>query len=381
MIPMKHVRIPPALAIALGAMIAVSAACDDDGPIGLDDDVATVELTADSETIELGSTAQLELTIRDQSGNVIDPEDVTIEFSSSSATVATVSEAGVVTPVGVGSAVITVEVGGVTDTVTLDIIAEISSIDVVDTELDLVTDETTTLDITVLDAEGDPVVDPSLTFTTSNASIVSVDEDGVLTAEGAGTATITVAGGGESDTIEITVFAASSGGLSVDGNAFTAVPEEDIAIGSLVVVRDGGGVVIPDADLAFTSTDAGVVTVDATGLLSPQGPGSALVTVTSPDAVGSATFRVTVLESAALDTFEIDPATATVAVAATADLDVMAEADGDPIDDLLVVFSSSDEAVATVDPLTGVVTGVAAGTATITATIGDLVSEAAITVQ
>lgn len=378
---MKNVRIPPALAIALSALIAVSAACEDDGPIGLDDDVATVQLTADSETIEIGSTTQLELDIRDQSGGVIDPEDVTIEFTSSSATVATVSETGVVTPVGVGSAVITVDVGGVTDTITINVIAEISSIDVVDTELDLVTDETSTLDITVLNAAGNPVVDPSLTFTSSNGSIVSVDEDGVVTAEGAGTATITVAGGGESDTIEITVFAASSGGLSVGGNSFTAIDEEDIAIGSMVVVRDAGGVIIPDAELAFTSTDAGVVTVDATGLLSPQAPGTALVTVTSPDATGSATFRVTVVESGSLDTFEIDPATGTIAVAATTDLDVLAELDGDPIDDLLVVFSSSDETVATVDPLTGVVTGVAAGTATITATTGDFVAEAEITVE
>jgi uncharacterized protein YjdB len=381
MIPMKHVRIPPALAIALGAAIAVAAACQDDGPIGLDDDVATVQLTADSGTLEIGSTSQLHLDIRDQSGNAIDPEDVTIEFTSNSATVATVSETGVVTPVGVGSAVITVDVGGVTDTVTLDIIAEISSIDVVDTELDLVSDETTTLDITVLDAEGDPVADPSITFTSSNASIVSVDGDGVLTAEGPGTATITVAGGGESDTITITVFAASSGGLSVGENSFTAVADEDIAIASMVFVRDAGGVIIPDADLAFASTDAGVVTVDATGLLSAVGPGSALVTVTSPDATGSATFRVTVVESSSLDTFEIDPATGTIAVAATTDLDVLAESDGDPIDDLLVVFSSSDEAIATVDPLTGVVTGVAAGTATITATTGDFVAEAEITVE
>jgi uncharacterized protein YjdB len=306
---------------------------------------------------------------------------VTIDFSSSSATVATVSETGLVTPVGVGSAVITVDVGGVTDTITIDIIAEISSIDVVDTELDLVSDESMALDITVLDAAGDPVIDPSLTFTSSNASIVSVDGDGVLTAEGPGTATITVAGGGESDTVEITVFAASSGGLSVGGNSFTAVAEEDVAIGSMVVVRDAGGAIIPDAGLAFTSTNEGVVTVDAAGLLSAVAPGSALVTVTSPDAAGSATFRVTVLESSSLDTFEIDPATATVAVDATADLDVMAESDGDPIDDLLVVFASSDETIATVDPLTGVVTGVAAGTATITATTGDFVAEAEITVE
>ena len=170
-------------------------------------------------------------------------------------------------------------------------------------------------------------------------------------------------------------------GLSVGGNAFTAVDDEDIAIGSMVVVRDAGGVIIPDAELAFASTNAGVATVDATGLLSPLSPGTTLVTVTSPDATGSATFRITVVESGGLDNFVIDPATGTIAVAGTTDLDVLAELEGDPIDDLLAVFSSSDATVATVDPLTGVVTGVAAGTATITATIGDFEAESVITVQ
>ena len=382
---MKHVRIPSALAIALGALIAVSAACGDDGPSGPDDDVATVELTADSETIELGSTAQLELDIRDQNGNVIDPEDVTIEFTSSSATVATVSETGVVTSVGVGSAVITVDVDGVTDTITINVIAEITSINVVETELDVITDETLPLEITVLNAAGEPVTDPSLTFSSSDPAIVSVDDEGNVTGEGAGTATVTVSGGGASDTIEITVFSAASGGISLGGTSFTAQTGDVIDITDLVVVRDAGGVIIPGAELVFTPTDPAVATVDATGLLTPLTVGGTLFTVTTPDpevAAGSiGTFRLDVISAGSVDVFAVDPATATIAVAGTVDLAIDAEVDGDPITNFLGVFSSSDVTIATVDPFTGLVTGVAPGVATITAVNGALTSEAVITVQ
>ena len=378
---MKHIRIPSVWTIALCALISVSAACDDD-PTGPDFLVGTVDVSTDAETIEIGSTAQLEVEVRDASGVLIDPDDVDIVFTSSSQTVATVSETGLVTPVGPGSATITVTVGTVSDTITINVISEISSIVITETELDLVTDETSSFQITVLDAEGDPVVDPSLTFTSSNASIVSVDEDGVVTAEEAGTATITVSGGGESDTIEITVHPASEGNITVSGTRFTALAGEDVAIGGLVVVTDAGGVVIPGADLLFTPLDPTILTVDATGLLSPLAAGTTLVTVTSDDdPTGSATFRVNVLTAGSVDVFEIDPVEATIAVDGTTDLALVAETDGTEIDDLLVTFSSSDETVATVDPLTGEVTGVAAGTATITATLGALTAEAEITVE
>ena len=45
---MRHIRIPPALAVAMGALVAFSAACGDDDDItGPDFEVETVELTSD----------------------------------------------------------------------------------------------------------------------------------------------------------------------------------------------------------------------------------------------------------------------------------------------------------------------------------------------
>jgi uncharacterized protein YjdB len=297
-------------------------------------------------------------------------------------TVATVSETGLVTPVAAGTAVITIEVGSVSDTITITVTPEISSIDIVLADIDLVSAETATLEVTVLDMAGDPVPDPGLTFTSSNEAVATVNDDGVVTAVSAGTATITAEGGDESDSIEVTVFAAASGGVSLGGNSFTVMLGDAVTINDLVVVRDAGGVIIPDAELAFESLDETVVTVDAAGLLTALAVGDALITVTSPDApLGSATFRLSVLAAGSVDEITLDPATATVAVAATVDLDVVAEADGEPIDDFLAVFTSSDETVAVVDPFTGEVTGVAVGMATITATNGALTAESVITVQ
>jgi uncharacterized protein YjdB len=375
-------RIRALIALFMLGLVTATVACEDDGgPLGRDDDVATVEITTAPQTLEIGTTSQLAFEIRDADGNLIDPDDVTIDFTSTAATVATVSETGLVTPVAVGTTTVTLEAGGISDTITIDVIAEITSIDIVETELNVITDETLGLEITVLDAAGQPVTDPSLTFTSSDQSIVSVDGDGNLTAEGEGVATITVSGGGASDTIEISVFPAASGGISLGGTSFTAQTGDAVDITGLVVVRDAGGIVIPDAELTFTTTDAAVATVDEAGMLTPLAVGSTLIIVTSPDADGSAAFRLTVLEAGSVEAIEVDPATASVAVDATVDLVIAAEADGAPITDFLAVFSSSDETVAVVDPFTGVVTGIAPGVATITVVNGDLTSEAEITVQ
>lgn len=379
---MKRIRIPPAFAVMLGALVAFTAACGDDDDItGPDFEVESVELTADADELEIGSTSQLELEILDAQGNPIDPEDVNVVFTSSSEGTATVSESGLITPVAAGNVTITVNVEGVTDTVTLAVINEITSIAIQNPDLDLVTDENQSLDLIVLNAQGVPTVNPALHFTSSNPAVVSVDEEGELTAQGAGTATVTVTGGGATDTINIEVFANASGGLTAAGSTFSILPEDEFDITDLVVVRDPTGAIIPDAELAFQTLTQGIVDVDAAGLLTPVAPGNTLITATSPDATGSATFRVSVLESGAIDVFQFAPGTTTITVGGTTDLGLNVLSDGTPITNLLSTFTSSDETIATVDPFTGVVTGLAAGTTTITATTGTLTTDVDITVQ
>ena len=347
-----------------------------------------------NQNLEMGYTIQLQFEIRDADGELIDPNEVTIDFSTSNEAVATVSETGLVTPIGLGSADISIEVGSgvLNDTVRITAVQQIASIEFPDTELPMITGETLFLVLRILDPEGDPVVHPvGPTFTSSNPAVASVgSRTGAVTGESVGTATITVVartprgtgGNGATGTIEIPVFAASSGGISVIGSPFATQTDVGFVINELAVVRDGAGVSIPDAELVFATTDASVATVDAAGMLTAGGPGETLITVTSPNATGSATFRLRVLTAGSINEFEVSPPFLSgVSVGQSFDFGALVWTDVGEIGDFLALYSSSDETVATVHPLTGLVTFVGPGTATITAKNGNLTAESVINVS
>lgn len=395
------------LALSLGSIMAISGACDGDNPLA-PEDVATIEITTAPPLLEPGSGVQLAFEVRDADGNLIDPDDLRIEFSSSSPTVATVSETGLVTSVSVGTATITIGTGSVSDTVTVTVVPEISSLEIVDAELHLITDETFGFDVIVLNMAGDPVPNPVLAFTSSNPAVASVDDNGNVTGVFAGSATITVEGGGESDTIEVTVFAAMSQGILLRfafGNSFTVQAGDELVIDNAVPPRGVPFVITdPGTELEFTTTDASVVTVDPAGLLVAHAPGEALITVTSPDDPGdSATMRLKVLEAGSVDVLEMEPATASIQLEFDpenqfpVELQLSVEVDGERITDFLPRLSSSDDTVAVVFPfrtsasiipgqpptarLNALVDGVAPGTVTITAQTGDLTAESVISVM
>ena len=392
------------LGLSLGSLIALAGACEDSNPLS-PEGVTSVEITTAAPVLEAGSSVQLAFEIRNADGDLIDPEGVTIDFSSSAATVATVSETGLVTSVGPGTTIITIEIGSVSDTVTVTVGPEISSLEIVGATRNVITSETFGLEVIALDMAGDPVADPLLTFTSSNAGVASVDDNGIVTGVSQGSATIEVAGGGESAAIEVVVFAASLQGILLSfGNSFTVQAGDELVIdneahplgfSSFVMTTSASGASAPDAQLEFTSTDANVATVDAAGLLVAHAPGEALITVTSPDVPGSATMRLKVLEAGSVDVFEMTPTTATLQIPFFPEeqspvlLLLNVEVNGEAITDFLPSFSSSDETVAVVVPNDGsqgarrigaTVAGLAAGMVTITAETGALTAESVVTV-
>ena len=154
------------------------------------------------------------------------------------------------------------------------------------------------------------------------------------------------------------------------------------AVGATVqlaaTVRDQDGNAMTGASVTWASGASAVATVNATGLVTAAGNGSATITATSGSASGTAS--VTVAQAAAAATLTPDSVHLT-AIGETAQL--MAEvtdANGNAISDAAVSWSSADEAVATVDEA-GVVTAVANGATTVTATSGDASASAAVTVM
>lgn len=120
-------RIPTRLLPLL--LLPALGACGDDEPTSpqVDPEPAAVQVTPASDSLAVTGTLQLEATVTDADGNVLDGQAVT--WASSDENVATVSSSGEATGVGSGAAEITATVGSLSAAATLDVFAGLAEVD------------------------------------------------------------------------------------------------------------------------------------------------------------------------------------------------------------------------------------------------------------
>ena len=152
-----------------------------------------------------------------------DADDKTVSWTSSSIAIATVDNNGKVTAVKEGAATITAQAGGKTATCTVTVqkkVIPVTSITLNKTALSLIKDQTETLIATV---KPDDATDKTVNWSSSDASIASVDANGKVTGVKEGTVTITAKASDKEATCQVTVKpeGTPSGGLEGTG-------EEDV---------------------------------------------------------------------------------------------------------------------------------------------------------
>jgi uncharacterized protein YjdB len=142
---------------------------------------------------------------------------------------------------------------------------------------------------------------------------------------------------------------------------------------------DANGNSIPDVAFAWSSTAAAVATVDpATGLATAIGNGETAIMATADGITGTAALTVRQVVVAV----KVSPWPATLS-ALGATLQFAAEgrdANGHVVADAVFAWHSTNPAVATVDPASGLATAVANGSVTITAAADGAVGAAELTV-
>ena len=142
-------------------------------------------------------------------------------------------------------------------------------------------------------------------------------------------------------------------------------------------VRDQNATVMAGATVIWTSSAISVATVDASGLVTAAGNGTATITASAGSVSGSAV--VTVTQS--VESVVVSPSEETIALGNTLQLTAEAfDENGHAVAGAEFSWESSDAAVATVDA-SGLVTGVAVGVATITASAGEVAGSAVVTVM
>jgi hypothetical protein len=98
---------------------------------------------------------------------------------------------------------------------------------------EFVTGQTQQLTPRVTDASGNVITSPTVTYSTSNGAVASVSPAGVITAAGAGNATITATSGTATATIAVTVI-----GHPVSTTPFTQIPLNTIVPGDIAFTKD-----------------------------------------------------------------------------------------------------------------------------------------------
>jgi len=225
------------------------------------------------------------------------------------------------------------------------------------------------------DANG-TLLDETFTWSTSDAAVAVVDPaTGLATAGASGVATITAVSGGVAGNATVTV---ALGGLTVEiAPASATIPAVGLSRQFTATARDGDGAVIADAVFAWSTGDPAVATVDGSGLATAVSEGATVVSAETGGVTTTVTLQVTVVT-----TIEVTPANATLAAlgATQAFSAVARDANGDPVVGVEFGWTSSDPAVAGVDPASGLATALANGTTTITAAAGAALGSATLTV-
>lgn len=210
-----------------------------------------------------------------------------------------------------------------------------------------------------------------MSYSSSDPTIVMVDENGNIAAISAGTAEVALSSKDgkitASKTIEVVVT--PTGITTTDKLTLTA--GETATLETAVTPDDATHV-----SISYTSSDDAVATVSDAGEVTAVAAGDATITAAVDGTTLSADCKVTVLP--AIESVELNYTALSLRPDGTAQLTYTVAPEEAFADD--VTYTSSDEAVATVDA-DGNVTAVADGTATITVDVNGVTAECKVTVS
>ncbi len=334
-----------------------------------------IRLSSTADTLHaLEDTLWFAATVFDSRGTRIVDAEVT--WSSSFRSVATVDNDGLVLSVGNGRTEITAASGPATASATVTVAqraAEIRLSGAGDALAAL--DDTVRLAAEVVDANGHPVENAGVTWSSSDEAVAVVDAAGLVTAVGNGRTSIVATSGFAAASVAVTVAQrAAEVRLPPVPRTLTAL---DDTVRLVAEVLDANGHPVPGAAVTWSSGDESVVTVDVAGLVRAVGNGNATVTAASGSVMESVALTVAQVPAEIRLSAPVDMLTAlgdTVRLAAG-----VFDANGHAIVGVGIEWSSGDRTVASVDGA-GLVRAVGNGSTEIAAGSGSATGTLTVTV-
>lgn len=246
-------------------------------------------------TVKTGNTYQIDASVRP----VNTTDDKTLTYRSSNETVASVNGTGLVTAHTEGTADITISSvrTGATATVRITVTDEeipIESVEVEETEITLPETETYTIRASV--KPENTTDDKTLSYTSSNDAVASVDADGVVTAKAEGGATISISsvrpGIGAEVKVTVTERIVPIEAVTVTETEKELAVNQTYQIHASVTPED----TTDDKTLTYASSNEAVASVDSAGLVTAKAEGTADITISSVREGKTASVKITVVK-------------------------------------------------------------------------------------
>ena len=212
----------------LGSCLLLAACGGDGGPVATPQPkpVASVTVSPASLSLLVGQSGTLAAEAKDASGAVLSGR--TITWSSSDGAIATVSTAGMVTGVAVGTATVSAASEGKTGVATITVApVPVALVLVTPASADLVPGETRQFTASPRDSAETGLAGRTVTWTSSNAGVVTVSATGLATAQAVGaTVLITATCEGKSASASVTVRGAVMSRTAAGGAHTVAIKSD-----------------------------------------------------------------------------------------------------------------------------------------------------------
>lgn len=317
--------------------------------------VESVSLDRENITLEEENSTTLVATVKPN-----DATDKAVTWDSSNTSIATVDQSGKVKAVKEGSSRISARVGDKQATCSVTVkkqVIAVTSVTLNKTVLSLDKGQAETLTATV---KPDDATDKTVAWSSSNTSIVTVDQSGKVIAVNEGSATITAKAGEKRATCSVAVkknvIAVTSVALNKTELSLIKGQSETLTV---TVKPDDA----TDKTITWSSSNINVATVDG-GKVIAVGGGNTTITAKAGDKQATCAVSVTVpVESITLNN-------TSVTLKEGESLTLTATISPKDATDKKIIWTSSANSIATVDS-SGKVIGIKEGSTTITATTMD----------
>jgi trimeric autotransporter adhesin len=316
-------------------------------------------------------------------------KDVTplVTWTSADAAIVTVlssgPEVGKVSAVEVGSTDVTATLEGISATSRIEVTsATVTAIAVTPPSESIARGVSLALNATATFSDNTTQdVTTQATWTSSDATVVSVGAPGNVRGEKEGTATITASLSGQSGTSVITVTAATLSNLQITPDAPTVAKGRTLAFTATGVFSDGSNQDLTP-QVTWASATASIAGIDVTGLATATAPGTSVISATFGAISASTIMTVTNAELVSIVIEPNNPSVARGSQQSFTARGTFSDAGNQDITDQ-VLWTSSDPNIATIsnaDGSHGLASSSNVGTSTIAAALGNVSANTTLTV-